>query len=164
MLASMAEIEKLRVSNHATSDELANCIVTGIIEVIFGSNAIETVGGAVRITIRLCREVFDGKIPDVETIDERSNEYAEELETLLNSQRKTDVHSVIRSRHEIVQHAIALQYLIDAIVGRDLLFSENMIKETYRILMRFSEHADTAGVYRTHDEAASHGLRDETDD
>lgn len=71
---------------------------------------------------------------------------------------------MLRSRHEIVQHALTAKYLLETIVLRDIPLDEDIIKETHRILMRFSEHEASGGVYRESDEAASHGLRPETDD
>ncbi|OBT69664.1 hypothetical protein VE03_00972 [Pseudogymnoascus sp. 23342-1-I1] len=138
-------------------------IVSGLTDVIFGSNAMGVVGGALGITDRYCRQVFEGQIPNVEDIDERSDEYAQELETLSMSGRATDIQSVLRSRHEIVQHALAAKYLLETVVLQDTPLDEDIIKETHRILMRFSEHEASGGMYRKSDEGGSHGLRFETD-
>ncbi|KAI9742613.1 MAG: hypothetical protein M1818_003754 [Claussenomyces sp. TS43310] len=54
-------------------------------------------------------------------------------------------------------------YLVDVLVVKDEPLSEAIIKEAHHILMSFSEHEETGGVYRDTDEAASHGLRPETD-
>ncbi|KAL5345156.1 hypothetical protein ACLOAV_010112 [Pseudogymnoascus australis] len=102
--------------------------------------------------------------PNVEDIDERSDEYAQELETLSTRGRATDIQSVIRSRHDIVQHVLAAQCLLETIVLQDIPLDEDIIKETHRILMRFSEHEAAGGIYRESDEGASHGLRFETDE
>ncbi|OBT74291.1 hypothetical protein VF21_07388 [Pseudogymnoascus sp. 05NY08] len=150
-------------SGPTASGQLAGCI-SGLTDVIFGSNAIEVVGGAIGITDRFCRQVFDGKVPHVDDIDERSDEYAQELDHLSTSGRTTDLQSVLRSRHEIVQHALAAKYLFDTIVLQDIPLDEDIIKETHRILMRYSEHEASGGIYRESDEGASHGLRLETDE
>ncbi|KFY04760.1 hypothetical protein O988_00525 [Pseudogymnoascus sp. VKM F-3808] len=139
-------------------------IISGLTDVIFGSNAIEMVGGAVGITDRFCRQIFSGQIPNIEDIDEGSDEYAQELETLSASGRVTDLQSILRSRHEIAQHALAAKYLLQTIVLNDTPLDENIIKEAHQILMRFSEHEASGGIYRESDEAASHGLRLETDE
>jgi hypothetical protein len=95
--------------------KLGGNIISGLTDVIFGSNAIEVVGGAIGITDRFCRQVFEGKIPYVEDI-EKSDEYTQELDHLSTSGRATDLQSVLRSRHEIVQHALAAKYLFDTII------------------------------------------------
>lgn len=154
---------KRKGSEPTTSGHLPG-VVSGLTDVIFGSNAIEVVGGALGITDRFCHQVFDGHIPNVEDIDERSDEYAQERETLSTSGRATDLQSVLRSRHEIVQHALAAKYLLDTTVVQDIPLDEDIIKETHRILMRFSEHEASGGIYRESDEAASHGRRLETDE
>jgi Fic family protein len=136
----------------------------GMIESIFGSNAIENVGGTLRITKRICEIVFASKFLEIEHIDEGSPEYKEELIALSASGRGTDIRSVIRSRREIVQHALAMKYLIEKMVVQNEDLTEEILKETHRILMRDSEHQGCGGVYRTGDEAASHGMRLETDD
>lgn len=164
MVQYIKEMGQKKAGDPATCGKLADAIVSGLIEVVFGSNAIEVVGGDIRITFRLCRQVFDGQIPNVEDIDERSEEYAQELEALSTSGRATGLQSVLRSRHEIVQHALAAKYLLDTIVLQDIPLDEGIIKETHRILMRFSEHETSGGIYRESDEAASHGLRPETDE
>ncbi|OBT50351.1 hypothetical protein VE04_09592 [Pseudogymnoascus sp. 24MN13] len=144
--------------------KLSDTIISRLSDVIFGSNAIEVVGGAIGVTDRFCRQVFSGKMPNIEDIDEGSDEYTLELDHLSSSGRATDLQSVIRSRHEIVQHALAAKYLFDTIVLQDVPLDEDIIKETHRILMRFSEHQASGGTYRESDEGASHGLRIETDE
>lgn len=123
-----------------TPGELSDSIIAGLTDVISGSNAIEVVGGAIGITDRLCRQVFAGHIPNVEDIDERSDEYTQELEQLSTSGRATDLQSILRSRHEIVQHALAAKYLLETIVLQDTSLDEDIVKKTHQILMRFSEH------------------------
>lgn len=83
---------------------------------------------------------------------------------LRSSGRATDIQSLLHSRHEIVQHALAAKYLFDTIVLQDIPLDEDIIKETHRILMRFSEHEASGGIYRESDEGGSHGLRLETDE
>lgn len=144
------------------SNQLPEDIVSGLTDVIFGSNAIEVVGGALGITDRYCRQIFNGQTSNVEDVVERSDEYAQELEFLSTSGRATDIQSVLRSRHEIVQHALAAKYLLETIVLQDIPLDEDIIKETHWILMRFSEHEASGGIYRDSDEGASHGLRFET--
>jgi Fic family protein len=136
----------------------------GLTDVIFGSNAIKGVGGSIRITIKLCREVFEGRTPNIQGIEERTAEYEEELITLSATGRLSDPTSVIRSRREILQHAMAMKYLLNAIIFKDMDLSEDIIKETHRILVQFSEHDATGGVYREADEVASYALRPETND
>lgn len=151
-------------SDTTVFEQLPDTIISGLTDVIFGSNAIEVVGGAIGITGRYCRQVFDGYIPDVEDIGEKSDEYSQELEALSTSGRATDLQSILRSRHEIIQHTLAAKYLLETIVLQDIPLDEDIIKEAHRILMRFSEFEASGGIYRESDEAASHGLRPETDE
>jgi len=130
-----------------------------IAEAIFGSNAIENVGGSLRIAYRICRRSFAGGLPDIEKIDERDEEYAEELAMLTATERQTDHLSIIRSRREIVQHAITMKYIIDMLILKHLPLDEEMILETHKLLMQYSDHEEGSGSYRSSDEAASHGLR-----
>lgn len=160
---ALQELSQSEGSKPTMFEQLAG-IASGLTDVIFGSNAIEVVGGALGITDRFCRQVFNGQIPNVEDIDGRSDEYAQELEALSTSGRATGLQSVLRSRHEIVQHALAAKYPLDTIVLQDIPLDEDIIKETHRILMRFSEHEASGGMYRESDEAASHGQRPETDE
>lgn len=66
-------------SDTTVFEQLPDTIISGFTDVIFGSNAIEVLGGAIGITGRYCRQVFDGYIPDVEDIGEKSDEYSREL-------------------------------------------------------------------------------------
>lgn len=159
----LKEIKRLKAERNDAQELLAEVINGQLVEAIFGSNAIENVGGSFRTTDRLCRIVFRGKTTNVD-FDACETETAEEIDFLAQSGRSTSREAVIASRHEIVQHALAMKYLIDVLVIDKRTLDEVIIKEAHRILMQYSEHEGTGGIYRTSDEAASHGLRLETDE
>jgi len=164
ILEYISEIQQHQQQNPSASEKLAEAVEEGMVESIYGSNAIENVGGTLGITMKLCERVFAGKDLEIDHVDEKSPEYEEELLALAASSRGRDIASVIRSTKEIVQHAFAMKHLVERMVIRNEPLSEEMLKETHRILMRDSEHEECGGVYRVADEAASHGLRLETDE
>jgi hypothetical protein len=163
IVKSLDAIQEIQRGNYTAQVDYINIIEEQMLEAIFGSNAIEMVGGSIKITYRLCRNVFSGNLPDIGKIDEQDDTYTAEIATLANTGRGTDNLSIIRSRREIVQHALAMKYIIDMIVVKDALLDEAIVKKTHRLLMEHSDHEDIGGVYRTSDEAASHGMRLETD-
>ncbi len=130
---------------------------------IYCSNAIENVGGSLCITNRLCKAVFAGDVPYIDHIDKHDIDYPGEIAMLEATGRGTDRLSIIRSRREVVQHAVAMKFLFGLLVVENHPLDEAIIKYTHQLLMMLSEHEDTGGVYRNTEEAASHGLRPETD-
>jgi hypothetical protein len=56
-----------------------------------------------------------------------------------------------------------MKFLFDMLVVDNSPLDEDIIKYAHRLLMAFSEHEKSGGVYRQSDEAASHGIRLETD-
>jgi len=130
---------------------------------IYCSNAIENLGGAWKITERLCRIVFAGDLPSIDHVDEHDEHYAHEIGMLAGTSRRTDKLSIIRSRREIVQHAIAMKFLIKLMVVANYPLDEAVIKYIHRLLIELSVHEETSGVYRDSDEAATHEARVETD-
>jgi hypothetical protein len=130
---------------------------------IYCSNAIENLGSAWKITEQLCRIVFAGDWPSIDHVDGHDKHYASEIGMLAATSRGTDKLLIIRSRREIVQHAVAMKFLVELLVVANYPLDEAVIKYTHRILMERSEHEETSGVYRESDEAATHGARVETD-
>ncbi|OJJ50083.1 hypothetical protein ASPZODRAFT_89908 [Penicilliopsis zonata CBS 506.65] len=84
--------------------------------VIFGSNYIERAGLNLDETIKICERVFRGEV--------------------------LHVSHIVRSRREVVQHALALQHIVTEMVARDKPLSEDIILTTHRIL---TEKIDTPG-------------------
>jgi hypothetical protein len=127
------------------------------------SNAIENVGRSWKITEWFCKIVFTGDWPSIDHIDERDVYYANEIAMLAATTRGTDKLSIIRSRREIVQHAVAMKFLFGLLVVENYPLDEAIIKYTHRLVMELSEHEETSGVYRESNEAATYGARFETD-
>ena len=134
---------------------IANTLEDDMILVIFGSNLIERAGLNLDHTKRLCQAIFRGENYEM---TERSGPYEQRLQGWLQDKHAAsgegEKHQ-IRQRAEVVQHALALRYIVDAIVTRDQPFSEDILKETHRILITGVDHPkyDTpwqeyAGLYR----------------
>lgn len=108
-----------------------------MLRAIFGSNMIERAGLGLDITIYLCRKIFSGE--DIGEISERDASYQDTLLELYHKQpelRHESVQYVLRGRNEIVQHAKAFQYIIHAFVTEKQDLTEDLIKETHRILTK----------------------------
>ena len=136
-----------------------------VAEAIYGSNAIEQVGAPRGDTHSLCRAVFEGKEPDVTVIDEHDHEYASEIQHIEVLTREPTHASIIQGRREVVQHVKAFLYLRSALIDFPKPgITEEIIKETHRVLCLHAEHEDGSGVYCTSDEKAPYGSRSETED
>ncbi|KAI0835533.1 fido domain-containing protein [Hypoxylon sp. FL0890] len=131
-----------------------------MIRAIFGSNMIERAGLGYDITIQLCKSIFAGE--DVGDISERDISYQSALLELYSKQpglKDMPAQYILRGRNEIVQHAKAFQHIIHAFVAEKQDLSEELIKDTHRILttgVPLSVHdgpdispEEYGGVYRT---------------
>ncbi|EFQ33128.1 fic/DOC family protein [Colletotrichum graminicola M1.001] len=108
-----------------------------IIRAIFGSNMIERAGLGWDITVHLCRKILAGE--DVKDIPERSIEYQSELLEMYSKQsnlKGMPAQYILRGRREIIQHARAFQYIIHTFVVEQQDLTEEVIKETHRILTK----------------------------
>ncbi|KAJ9156224.1 Filamentation induced by cAMP/death on curing-related protein [Pleurostoma richardsiae] len=126
-----------------------------LILLVYGSNMIELAGTNLRITIKLCQDIFRGKdvSPDLE---DRDPEYQECLENLVKTHRKENRPNVIQSRREVINHAKALNFLIDRVVLDNMVLSEELILETHHILYENVDENVEAGKYRDHEVAVSY--------
>ncbi|KAK2476341.1 hypothetical protein H9L39_11565 [Fusarium oxysporum f. sp. albedinis] len=107
------------------TDELAR--------MVYGSNMIEVAGGGVDITLKLCKDVFQGKeLP--EEINERDEDYHDLKIHLLNKNLPSGHEAILRSRREIVQHAEAARYMIDQNVrcGSHVFMDESKVPAAMR--------------------------------
>ncbi|KAI1764561.1 fido domain-containing protein [Hypoxylon sp. FL1150] len=131
-----------------------------MVRAIFGSNMIEHAGLGYDITIQLCRKIFAGE--DVGEISERSLSYQNDLLELYSLEpglKGMPVQNILRGRNEIVQHAKAFQHIIHAFVAEKQDLTEDLIKDTHRILTKGIpiSHQDGSkvspeeygGIYRT---------------
>ena len=135
-------------------DELNNIIANDMSFVVFDSNHIENVGCDFEKTMRLCKEIFKEEREDLEKLLPWSNEYQQRLENVINKGPNDKAHG----RREVVNHAAALVYITNAVVKRDEAFTEDLIKETHRILCngvdaqvhgKPFDSQKYAGIYRT---------------
>ncbi|KAI1376312.1 fido domain-containing protein [Hypoxylon crocopeplum] len=108
-----------------------------MVRAIFGSNMIEHAGLGSDITTLLCKKIFAGD--DVGEISERGMSCQNALLELYDKQADLKGrHSqyVLRGRNEIIQHAKAFQFIIHAFVTEKQDLTEDLIKETHRILTK----------------------------
>ncbi|KAF4628863.1 hypothetical protein G7Y89_g9287 [Cudoniella acicularis] len=109
-------------------------------EFIFGSNFIENAGLDQEVTQRLCRDIFLG------------NPIPSDAELLKFSNRPKNFE---RSLKEIVQYALAWQYLSKEFVASNAPLSEDIILQTHNYLTDGIDASDGdksssySGVYRT---------------
>lgn len=119
--------EQLNTYGRFTADSMAH--------VVYGSNHIERAGMGLDETLSICRDIFDGLDVDAANVDERTPTYEALLAELrsrnIRNPGKTDI---IRSRREVIQHAQAMKYILDAALNRDEPLSEELILETHRRL------------------------------
>jgi fido (protein-threonine AMPylation protein) len=103
---------------------------------IFGSNYIERVGAKLLDTINICKRVFTGEQINAADLPPRDAEYERILAHLRDDLKikNPGVMHVARSRREIIQHAQALQHITQAVIDRNEPFSEQLIKQTHKIL------------------------------
>jgi fido (protein-threonine AMPylation protein) len=129
-------------------------LTDNLVDLVFGSNFIEKAGSNYDITVRLCRKIFAGEaVPD--EIDERDPEYEAARTHLIKNNQPSDQKAVIRSRREIIQHALALRHIIIQMICHNETLSEQLIKDTHKILCYRLDASDGdkyqtyAGIYRT---------------
>lgn len=133
------EIRYLRAKDPiAASEIIQETLVAEMSNVIFASNNIERAGEDLLETMRICQAIFRGE--KVEEIDERSVEYQRRLENLISENKGAEPDHIIRSRREVVQHALALQYMTTAILFNDEPWSEEILCRTHRILCTGVNH------------------------
>ncbi|KAM0246505.1 hypothetical protein ACHAP5_004627 [Fusarium lateritium] len=132
-LRKLADEVAAGLKAHPSDGSLDQCYITQLAHMVYGSNMIESAGGDLDVTLKLCRDVFEGKLVEDEHLNEHDAIYqALKSEFITNHSNVHD--AVLRSRREIVQHAKAAQYMITqvAILGKHL--SEDIILETHRLL------------------------------
>ncbi|KAE8381494.1 fido domain-containing protein [Aspergillus bertholletiae] len=132
--------EKLKERGSDGVTLLSDTITRNLGIVIFGSNYIERAGLELEETIKICEKIFCGEYVDPEHITEREGDYEKKLISAIRS--KTKASHIIRSRREVIQHALALNFLITEMVIKDKPLSEDLILRTHRIL---TESINTAG-------------------
>lgn len=100
-----------------------------LIELVYGSNLIESAGSSFEVTSQLCQEVFRGNPVDCDT----------------------------RSRKEVVFHARALNFMIDQVVLNNHSWSEDLILDCHRILYTGLDEDVMPGKYRDYAVAVRYG-------
>ncbi|EFY88225.1 hypothetical protein J3459_017930 [Metarhizium acridum] len=161
-MISIQNTERDEVKNDLILKELHEAMIRAI----FGSNQIERAGLNLDLTIELCRKVFAGaethvggmpaKVPktigdlklnlhrgnlgeEVGEVSERDPAYQKQLLELYHKQsdlKDMPAKYILRSRNEVVQHARAFQHIVHAFVVEKKDLSEDLIKETHRILVK----------------------------
>ncbi|KAL8657911.1 MAG: hypothetical protein Q9202_007646 [Teloschistes flavicans] len=152
--AIMHEITQVLTVQPTTRQDLERHLTNEMAEVVFGSNQFNRLGADLDETLRLCLLVFSGA-GDLGAV-ERSPGYQAKLEMFLLQNAKPGEKAVPRSRREVVQHAAAFQFLVDAFVKKDQELSEGLIRDTHAIMVKGLSAAEAgvisakgfAGTYR----------------
>jgi Fic family protein len=124
----------------------------GMAHAVYGSNRIEGVGMGREETMRLCKHVFGGALGAWED----SPRCSEKLEAFLANDAEEDEGGILK-RREVLQHALAFRYIVDAFVVRGEPLTQQLVLATHRILCDKIESASGhssskyAGMYRTRD-------------
>ena len=133
----------LRGVSKSEVQDLWSSLEDNLVDIVYGSNWIESVGSGWNITVKLCRDVFEGEPIEIEPTTE---DYQANIEALLRRGHKEVNEKVInQSRAEIVQHARAIFWVINRIVVEDLDSTEEIILRIHSILASGEEYA---GKYR----------------
>ncbi|KAG7289202.1 hypothetical protein NEMBOFW57_005565 [Staphylotrichum longicolle] len=153
-------ITKVRAGSQRSSSEKSieawEDLEESLVRLVYGSNMIESVGNTLGITIKLCQAVFRGQEVSI-NIEDRDPDYKAHLEHLLAANRPANRQYAIRSRREIVQHAQALNFVVEHIVLNKESWSENIILEAHRILHTGVDDDEVkAGQYRTYEVAVKY--------
>lgn len=131
---------------------------TAMCEVIFGSNCIENAGCGHGVTIRLCKEIFQGRDPA--TVQPRTQEEEEAIRDLAGQNLPNTKTEIPRSRKEIIQHALAFKYIAIRMILQNEPLSEQLIKDTHKVLTEGLDSDDGdrsetySGQYRTEEVVA----------
>jgi Fic family protein len=128
------EIRKRSAKDPWISQLVSEELTQAMMELVFSSNQIERAGLQLDETLKICERIFRGEVVDASSIDERSQEYANALKALISRSEPADRNHVIRSRREIIQHALALQHIIQKVAFDNQPLSEALIRETHEIL------------------------------
>ncbi|KAK3322983.1 fido domain-containing protein [Apodospora peruviana] len=157
LIISIARFTSARAGSNLFSGWVWDGVEEELATLVYGSNKIESAGSSLAITSKLCRDVFRGNfVPWY--IREGTPDYEEHIKYLEQTQRKSDKIGVYRSRLGVIQHALALNFLIEKVVveGHDL--TEALILRTHAILYHGLEHDGVVkGKYRTYEVAVSYG-------
>ncbi|KAL2066036.1 hypothetical protein VTL71DRAFT_2107 [Oculimacula yallundae] len=151
------EVRK-RMGDSKMSELMSDEITSAMMSLVFSSNLIERAGLGLDATVKICEKIFRGEEVDAKDCDERSSEYAQSLQDLALRNNPATKEHVVRSRREIIQHARALQHIIRKIALEHQPLSEQIIRDTHKILTtgidaqngeKSVSSASYGGVYRT---------------
>lgn len=154
---------KSRYISRSTSLEKSkafyDALETSLCACVFGSNLIDSAGCGQYATAEICRQVWKGETVTT-TINQNAFLYKEHILHLEATNRAPTKENTTIARKEVIQHAKALQYMIDHIVINGKALTEEVICTTHRIL-----HDDTSPrsrKYRDHEVAVAYTKPGET--
>lgn len=113
-------------------EKIQGCLAETLSRMVYGSNAIDGVGGNRDVTLTLCRAIFTGDTARGSI--ENKRKYEAVKADLKRRCMPRDRWSVLRCYRQIVQHAEAARYLIHELLLRGNDLTEDIILETHRIL------------------------------
>ncbi|KAK7429370.1 hypothetical protein QQZ08_004183 [Neonectria magnoliae] len=144
------------VDEKALEDQISDAMA----RMVHGSNMIESAGGELDTTLKLCRAIFQGERQNIPEIQEEDADYEGLGRDLAQRRVPHGIDAILRSHHEIVQHAKATRYIINEVYIKGKDISEDTILQTHRILTRKLDTEDGmswkeySGVYRDCDVSA----------
>jgi Fic family protein len=145
----LQDIRKAIRNSPDTFKALKEATTEALMTSIFSSNYIERVGLGLDETLELCRPVLEGGEVSADETEERSEECKKQLNSFVGAEipgmevRK----GVVRSQREVIQHAKAMDYLIRNFVLQNLPLTEEMLKETHRILTLDIDNYHSDGTF-----------------
>ena len=146
----MGDIQGMRATNpKGAATLMAESVQEGMILVIFGSNLIERAGENLDETKRICEAIFRGEHVSPKP---QTDAYRQKLEAWVHANKTEEggEEHIMRTRNEVIQHAMALQYITDAVVTRQERFSEQLILDTHRILCHEVNHPKYSTPWRSY--------------
>ncbi|KAK1911845.1 hypothetical protein P3342_010929 [Pyrenophora teres f. teres] len=153
----MDEIHQYVQMVQENKERLATILMEDMGKVIYGSNEKARKGLGLDETLKFCQQIFDG-VEGVE-YEERTYDYQAKLEKFVIKESEFAPNHVIRSRREVIQHAAAFHHIVTCFVTKNMPMSEELIKDTHRILVKgvgsgsagFVSNKEHGGVYRNED-------------
>lgn len=136
----MEDIQGMRVrAPKHIADIIAESVHERMILVIYGSNLIERAGENLDETKRICEAIFRG---EEVSPNPRSDAYRQKLAAWVKANKTKDEaqEHITRTRSEVIHHARALRYIIEAVITRMEDFSEQLLLDTHRKLCTEINH------------------------
>ncbi|KUJ15847.1 uncharacterized protein LY89DRAFT_783105 [Mollisia scopiformis] len=151
----LSDLQPLLANLNDTSYEAY--LLESMAQMIYTSNLLENAGSSHPLTLGLGQFIFASSPIEDSSFPIHSTDYSAFRSYLLSKSRKADHEAILRSRKQIIQHALAMKYIVQHMIISNENLSEDLLKETHKILT-FQIDADNderdksetySGIYRT---------------